>query len=733
LEVLEDRTALSGSAAPASAGASFDRDHILVQYRQGQSAFALPGTSLGSPVGSHPGLFKVNLGTGVDVGRAVAAYRADARVAEAEPDYLLVSGALPNDPRLGEQWGLRNTGRQAGEPGADIGASRAWVASTGSTRMVVAVMDTGVDYTHPDLYLNIWINQGEIPASRRRNLRDTDGDGLITFRDLNNPINKGRGKITDLNHNGRIDAGDLLMPMRKGARGVDTGLGGWANGVSDDHDRYVDDLVGWNFADNNNKPRDDFGHGTQVAGVIGAVGNNGVGVAGVAWRVQMMPVKFMNSSGSGSISDFIDALDYAVAHGAKISNNSWAGADNSSPLADAIRRARSRGHIFVAAAGNSGDNNDRQPTYPAGFRFDNVVSVAATDRDDRLAAFSNYGARTVTLAAPGVDVLSTAPGGGYTYQSGTSMATPQVTGVVALVWAEHPTWSYQQVIRRLTSTVRKLPALAGKTITGGRLDAAAAVGASGGTSAPAPRVVRAVPGGPRANTLSKVRVTFDRPMSASTFAPGDVRLVGPNGRVIPVRAVRAVAGTGGRAFEVSFATQAAAGTYTMRIGPEVRDLSRAMMTAWAGTFKLGRPAPAARSYSSSVRKTIFPRGRAVSLLKIADNVTIGDINVRVSVTHPRDRDLVIRLQAPNGTLITLFQGAGGSSRNLVNTVFDDQAKTPVARGKAPFTGSFRPATPLSRLNGKKLKGTWKLWVEDRGGKFRGTLTGWSLTVKPKGA
>ncbi len=356
LEVLEDRTALSSAAAPASAGASFDRDHILVQYRQGQPAFALPGTSLGSPVGSQPGLFKVNLGTGVDVSRAVAAYRAEARVAEAEPDYLLVGGALPNDPRLGEQWGLRNIGRDAGEPGADIGASRAWVASTGSTKMVVAVMDTGVDYTHPDLYLNIWLNQGEIPASRRRNLRDTDGDGLITFRDLNNPINKGRGKITDLNHNGRIDAGDLLTPMRKGARGVDTGLGGWANGRSDDGDRYVDDLVGWNFADNNNKPRDDFGHGTQVAGVIGAVGNNGVGVAGVAWRVQMMPVKFMNSSGSGSISDFIDALDYAVAHGAKISNNSWAGADNSSPLADAIRRARGRGgggvrgHLGAGAA-----------------------------------------------------------------------------------------------------------------------------------------------------------------------------------------------------------------------------------------------------------------------------------------------------------------------------------------------------------------------------------------------
>src|SRR5262249_47473415 len=161
---------------------------------------------------------------------------------------------------------------------------------------------------------NIWINQGEIPTAIKSKLIDTDGDGLITFRDLNDTRNQGTGKITDLNKNGYIDAGDVLKT---------TAQGGWANGVSDDGDSFKDDLVGWNFVENNNNPMDTFGHGTHIAGTIGAQGNNGVGVAGINWTSQLMAVRFMDGEGNGSISQFIQGLNYAVAHGAKISNNSW--------------------------------------------------------------------------------------------------------------------------------------------------------------------------------------------------------------------------------------------------------------------------------------------------------------------------------------------------------------------------------------------------------------------------
>jgi subtilisin family serine protease len=214
------------------------------------------------------------------------------------------------------------------------------------------VIDSGVDFTHPDLLPNLWRNPGEVPG----NGRDDDGNG------------------------------------------------------------FVDDLYGADFVNNDGTPEDDLGHGTHVAGIIGAAGNNGQGVTGVAWTTRVMALKFMGGAAGGFTSDAVRALDYAVANGARVVNASWggpqAGADPT--LSAAVGRARAAGVVIVAAAGNNAANTDAALFYPAGYtvQFDNVVSVAATDGADNLAAFSNYGPRSVTIAAPGLDVNSTLPAAG---------------------------------------------------------------------------------------------------------------------------------------------------------------------------------------------------------------------------------------------------------------------------------------------------------------------------------
>ncbi|MFO0926869.1 MAG: S8 family peptidase [Gemmataceae bacterium] len=446
---------------------------------------------------------------------------------------------VPTDPRFTDQWALQNTGQGGGTVGADVNATRAWDVVKGSARTTVAIMDTGVDYTHPDLYLNIWINQGEIPASRKARLIDINGDGFITFRDLNDSRNQGVGKITDLNGNGYIDGGDLIRPMGRDAFGRDNGQGGWDDNTDADANSYRDDLIGWNFVNNTNNPLDDYGHGTHVAGIIGAIRDNNLGGAGVADGCQMMVLKFLDGSGNGSITNYIAALNYSVKEGAKVTNNSWTGANYDDDLIAAINSARAAGQIFVGAAGNGTTDNDVQPVYPASFKIDNVISVAATDRYDRLAGYSAYGDKSVHLAAPGSDIYSTLPGGKFGMNSGTSMATPFVTAAAALVWTQHPTWTYKQVITQILSTVDKVTGLAGKTITGGRLDIGNAVGAVQAQSTP-PRITAAAWSGSAVGNLTKVRVTFDRAITVSTFTSADVVLTSPAGTKITLSGVQVV-------------------------------------------------------------------------------------------------------------------------------------------------------------------------------------------------
>ena len=356
------------------------------------------------------------------VDSVLAKLRQDKRVRYAEANAVVQIDATPNDPAYGNLWGLDNGGQTIngwpGTPDADIDAPEAWNTTQGSSAVTVGVIDTGVDWSHPDLASQIWINPGENCTGCRTDHLDND-------------------------HNG-----------------------------------YVDDWHGWDFVNDDNNPTDDHGHGTHVAGTIGAVGNNGLGVTGVAWNVGIMPLKFLNAQGSGTTADAVSAVLYAAQNGAEITNNSWAGGEYSQALADAIAVADARGSLFVAAAGNDGSDNDLEPTYPASYELPNVVSVAATSNSDDVAYFSNVGHRSVDLGAPGVDIYSTWPGGSYRYLSGTSMASPHVAGAAALLEAEFPSAGALGLKALLLDSVDPNAELANASTTGGRLNVGTAAACS---------------------------------------------------------------------------------------------------------------------------------------------------------------------------------------------------------------------------------------------------------------
>jgi subtilisin family serine protease/subtilisin-like proprotein convertase family protein len=595
------------------------------------------------------------------------------------------SAVVPNDPQFSTQYALQNTGQNGGTPGADIHAAEAWSVTTGSRAVSVAVTDTGIDYNHPDLYQNIWLNDAEIPASRMKNLTDVDGDGIITFADLQNPINQGVGKVQDLNHDGRIDAGDILQPMTLNAQGQDTGLGGWAyaGNTQDGDTAHPNDFIGWNFVNNTNDPMDDNGHGTNVAGVIGAMGNNGVGVTGINWQTSLMAIKALDVHGSGTAANLIAAVQYATKHGAKIINASWAVDGNWPNLQKAIGAAQQAGEIFVDAAGNGATNLDNTPSYPSSFKLPNMVSVAATDDNDNLASFSNYGPNTVALGAPGVSIVSTYPGKSYNMNTGTSMATPEVSGVLALVWGEHLDWNYQQVINQVLSTADKLPSLAGKTITGGRLDAAAAVGWNAGSSGqptPTPPPVSGPPSITKSallgasNTISTIQVTFNKPVQAGSFSPADVFFYNPGGQQITAQSVTVVAGSNDTVFNIVVPTQTANGVYSLTIGPEVFDASWDKMVVYKTTFLIGPP-PAA---SPPPAPDVAPRINNSALLGASNTIS----TIQVSFSKPVQADSFspadVFFYNPGGQQIAAQSVTAVAGTN--NTVFNIVVPTQTAPG-----------------------------------------------------
>ena len=368
-----------------------------------------------------PGLCLIRIPENMTVEEGIEVLGESEDVLYVEPNYeFKVLSVIPNDPLFNQLWNMHNTGQAGGTNDADIDAPEAWdLTAGGGSEVIVAVIDTGIDYLHPDLAANMWINQAEFTG---------------------------------------------------------------ASGVDDDGNGYVDDIHGYDFAYNDGDPMDDIGHGSHVSGIIGAVGNNGVGVAGVCWNVnvKIMAVKFFNSSGSGFSSNAIGCIQYAVLMGAKVLSNSYGGDGYSSPLEDAINAAGDAGVLFIGSAGNGwGLNNDVSPHYPSGYDQDNIIAVLSTNQHDQLSIHSSYGLTSVDIGAPGGDpdiqILSTYFFRGYYSMYGTSMAVPHVSGACALVWSMNPGLSHLDVKDIIIRTADPLPTLNGFCASGGRLNLHSAI------------------------------------------------------------------------------------------------------------------------------------------------------------------------------------------------------------------------------------------------------------------
>ncbi len=372
-----------------------------------------------------PGLTVVKLPTNSKVKGKIGIFKNRPGILYAEPNYKIkLVSTIPNDTYFDNLWGMHNTEQTGGTEDADIDAPEAWDILTDAEDTIVAVLDTGIDYDHEDLAANMWVNEAELNGDP---CEDDDGNG------------------------------------------------------------YVDDIYGWDFADNDSDPKDYYFHGTHVAGIIGAIGNNNKGVAGVCWNAKIIALKvFPNYGEEGFIDGAIDAIEYAVEKGADVLSNSWGGGDYSQGLKDEIDEAGDAGILFVAAAGNypqtTPRDNDAGPHYPSSYDCENIIAVMSTDHDDNMSTFSHYGATSVDLGAPGSDILSTFP----TYQtsamayyglstdyetlSGTSMAAPHVAGACALVWSRGPALSHLEVKDIILDTVDKLESLDGRCVSGGRLN-----------------------------------------------------------------------------------------------------------------------------------------------------------------------------------------------------------------------------------------------------------------------
>jgi len=527
-----------------------------------------------------------------------------------ELDYIITTALFPNDTNFSQLWGLHNTGQAGGLIDADIDAPEAWDYRTGNDSMVIAVIDTGVAYNHPELAGNIYLNTAEV-------------------------------------------AGD---------------------GIDNDANGYIDDIRGWDFAYNDNDPMDVHGHGTHVAGTIAARGNNSLGVTGVMWNAKIMPIKFLNNSGSGLLSNAILAINYATNQGVKITNNSWGGGPYSQALYNTIQAAGQAGALFVAAAGNAGANADINPMYPAAYNLANIISVASTTRTDSLSGFSNYGAVSVDLGAPGSDIYSTMPGNSYGWMSGTSMAAPHVAGAAGLLWSQSPGLTVQQVKSTLMTTGDPLASLAGRTVSGRRLNIGNALAS---VSLPVITVV--------ASDATAAETAAGVPVNPGQFT---LSRTGPTTASLTVRVSLGGTATNGTDY-TSIPTTAtfAAGSATAVVNVTVRDdllvegTETVALTLLSGTgYSVGTPSTATVSILDNDLPVITVVATDATAAETATGVPPNPGRFTLSRTGSTSAALTVALSlggtATNGTdytsIPTTASFAAGSATALINvSVLDD--------------------------------------------------------------
>ena len=615
---------------------------------------------------------------------------------------------IPNDPGFNQLWGLNNTGQNGGTVDADIDAPEAWDIQTGNPNLVIGVIDTGVDYNHPDLLGNIWTNPGEIAN----------------------------------------------------------------DGIDNDNNGYIDDVRGWDFAYNDNNPSDVDGHGTHVSGTIAGKGNNGVGVTGVAWNAKIMPVKFLNDSGSGTLSNAILAIDYATAKGVQLTNNSWGGGGYSQALYDSINAAGNAGALFIAAAGNSAQNADVNPMYPAGYNLANIISVASTTRTDALSSFSNYGLTSVDLGAPGSDIYSSIPGGGYATYSGTSMASPHVAGAAALLWSQNPTWTAQQVKNTLMNTGDAISSLAGKTVSGKRLNIFNALGAANlpaVTVAVSPATVQEDGTTNLVYTFTRSNINLSSPLTVNFGASGTANAAAVGSDPADYTVLTSSSVTFNPTTKLGTVTFAAnATTATVAVDPiadtiaEIQNETIAL-TVNSGTGYIGgTPTAATGTIVSEETLPIFSNPNAITIPSSgAGNPYPSTINVsgltgginslKVTLTglsHTWSDDIDVLLVGPSGAKALLMSDTGGSNTlNNVTLVFDPSATGFLPDDSQIAGGTYKPTdfetgdlfnspapigpygADFSVFNNTNPNGTWSLYVMDDVGGDSGTIAGgWSLLI-----
>ncbi|WP_341502131.1 S8 family serine peptidase [Gallaecimonas sp. GXIMD4217] len=647
-------------AAPGLAATKFDAasDSVLVIFKKGTQAAERHAVARGHGLSLRDRdgdgrddrmkhvmggrIAKLSLAKGQDRDALLKRLARHPAIEVAEPNYLLHANATPDDSRFGELWGLHNTGQSGGTVDADIDAPEAWDITTGSRSVIVGVIDTGVDYSHPDLQANMWVNPGEIAG----------------------------------------------------------------NGVDDDGNGVVDDIHGFSAYNDNGDPMDGNGHGTHVAGTIGASGNNGSGVAGVNWEVTIIGCQFLSPSGSGSSSDAIECIDYMtdlkVNRGIdiKATNNSWGGGGYSEALKGAIDTAGNAGILFVAAAGNDSSDGDSSPHYPSSYDSDAILAVASTDRNDNMSGFSNYGLTSVDLGAPGSSILSTVPGGGYDSYSGTSMASPHVAGAAALIWSINPDLSPVEMKQLLMDSGDELPALVGKTVSGKRINLASALDAADPTpgfklsTSPANQEIVA---GDSAQYLIDVGSIADW--------SGDVALSLATSPALPGASLSASTAQPGDQVSLDVVTTAETqwGSYTLTVTGDNGEMQK-QSTVTLDVLPQGL---SDFSYSNSTPVAINDNSTSTSTIEVTELGTVFGVEANVNISHTYSGDLIVSLISPAGTEHVLHNRSGGSADDVI--------------------GSWT----LDSFNGEAMNGTWTLSVSDNASADTGTLNSWGMTITAK--